>query len=303
MDRLLDLRPEQLVKAKGKTLLESIRAAEGRTVVSEMVCPMMPLLYDVTNGELAAAMGADILLLNFYDVYEPAIFGVKPKAGQSPIEALQDLTGRVIGINLEPVGVEAQVIGSKNDVSPGRKATRETARLAYEQGAAIVNLTGNPKTGVTNPAIRQAIEEIRCELGSDIGIIAGKMHGAGIKGETAENILSPDDVESFLSAGADIILAPAPGSVPGITTEYIQRLCNVVHGKGALLMTAIGTSQEGADISTIRAIALQSKMTGADLHHLGDAGYAGIALPENIMEYSIVIRGKRHTYRRMAMRV
>lgn len=51
---------------------------------------------------------------------------------------------------------------------------------------------------------------------------------------------------------------------------------------------------------TIRQIALNSKMIGADLHHIGDAGYHGIAIPENIMTYSITIRGKRHTYARMA---
>lgn len=65
-------------------------------------------------------------------------------------------------------------------------------------------------------------------------------------------------------------------------------------------MLTIGTSQEGADEGTIRQIALASKMAGADLYHIGDAGYHGIAIPENIMTYSIAIRGKRHTYIRMA---
>jgi hypothetical protein len=51
---------------------------------------------------------------------------------------------------------------------------------------------------------------------------------------------------------------------------------------------------------TIRQIALMSKMADADLYHIGDAGYHGIAIPENIMTYSIAIRGKRHTYIRMA---
>lgn len=69
---------------------------------------------------------------------------------------------------------------------------------------------------------------------------------------------------------------------------------------GALTITAIGTSQEGADIDTIRQLALMCKMTGTDIHHLGDAGYAGMSLPENIQAYSIAIRGIRHTYHRMA---
>ena len=45
------------------------------------------------------------------------------------------------------------------------------------------------------------------------------------------------------------------------------------------------------------------KMTGTDLHHLGDAGYGGMALPENILEYGKVIRGIRHTYHRMAVSI
>ena len=65
-------------------------------------------------------------------------------------------------------------------------------------------------------------------------------------------------------------------------------------------MTTVGTSQEGADEQTIREIALQAKMAGTDLHHIGDAGYPGIAVPENIISYSVAIRGRRHTYRRMA---
>ena len=53
--------------------------------------------------------------------------------------------------------------------------------------------------------------------------------------------------------------------------------------------------------ATIRQIALMCKMAGADIHHIGDSGYMGMALPENITAYSVAIRGKRHTYRRMAM--
>ena len=97
-----------------------------------------------------------------------------------------------------------------------------------------------------------------------------------------------------------MILMPAPGTVPGITTEYIRKLVSCAHGLGRLTLTAVGTSQEGADTATIREIALMCKMTGTDLHHLGDSGYVGMALPENILEYSKVIRGVRHTYHRMA---
>ncbi len=65
-------------------------------------------------------------------------------------------------------------------------------------------------------------------------------------------------------------------------------------------MNAIGTSQEGASVTVIEQLALWSKLTGADIHHIGDAGYSGIAVPENITAFSIALRGRRHTWKRMA---
>lgn len=61
------------------------------------------------------------------------------------------------------------------------------------------------------------------------------------------------------------------------------------------------SDQEGTDKGTVRQIALMSKTAGADIHHIGDAGYGGMAIPENIMALSIAIKGRRHTYRRMAL--
>ena len=302
-ERILDLRPEKLLKLQGNALVESIRMAEGRTILSEMVCPMMSMLYDVSNPELAAGVGADIVLLNLYDVYKPDVFGITPLQGESVIEAVKRLSGRVVGVNLEPVASDPVFMGEKEKLPLGRRATRENARLAYEQGAQLITITGNPKVGVDNQTIQHAIAEIRSELGNDIVIIAGKMHASGIKSEAAENIITEQTVEKFLSAGADIILVPAPGSVPGITVEFIKRICEYVHQHGALVMTTIGTSQEGADTQTIKNIALNCKMAGTDIHHIGDAGYAGFAIPENILAYSIAIRGRRHTFRRMAMRI
>ena len=119
-------------------------------------------------------------------------------------------------------------------------------------------------------------------------------------GESAENIITKHDIQEFVSAGADVILLPAPGTVPGITLEYVRDLVAYAHSLGVITMTAIGTSQEGADESTVRQIALMCKMCGTDLHHIGDSGYVGMALPENILAYSIAIRGKRHTYTRIA---
>ena len=48
---------------------------------------------------------------------------------------------------------------------------------------------------------------------------------------------------------------------------------------------------------------MMCKMAGTDIHHIGDTGYTGMALAENIMAYSIAVRGIRHTYHHMAISV
>jgi len=248
-------------------------------------------------------MGADILLLNMFDVQKPHIQGLPKTEPDLVIRKLKELTGRPIGINLEPV---EQVLSSEDPdenmwaMTSGRKATMENAAKAVALGVDFILLTGNPGIGVTNEAIEQTLKRYKQAFGDKIILAAGKMHASGILTEGAEKIITKEDISAFADAGADIILLPAPGTVPGITMEYVKELVNHAHSLGCLTITAIGTSQEGADIATIRQIALMCKMTGTDIHHLGDAGYGGMALPENIQAYSIAVRGIRHTYRRMA---
>ena len=221
------------------------------------------------------------------------------------VRELKRLTGRVVGINLEPCDLQA---AKSNDgtlwkMSGGRLATVENARRAAEMGVDLIVLTGNPGNGVSNELIVEALKAISAAVGDRVLLAAGKMHASGVAGEGGEKIMTPADAEAFMAAGADIILLPAPGTVPGITQEYAHRLIEVVHSRGKLALTAIGTSQEGADVATIRQIALMCKMAGADIHHIGDTGVPGMALPQNIMAYSIAIRGERHTYHKMAQSV
>ena len=309
--RILDATASDF-RAMGKTdLLESIRLAEGRTICAEVVCTTLPLIDGVTNAETAAACGADLITLNVYDVLHPLVMGYcKGKLPPQPdlaildrlpagigvtIREIKSLIGRPVGINLEPVPQERS-----SEQFLGRVATVENARRAAELGADYLVLTGNPGTGVSTETIAQATAEIAAAVGDRVIIIAGKMHGAGLG---AAGIVSAEAVEQFAAAGADVILVPAPGTTPGATLDTIKALVELAHSLGKLGLTAIGTSQEGADEDTVRRIALMSKMTGADILHIGDAGYGGIANPENIMAFSLAIRGRRHTYRRMAASV
>ena len=303
MKRILDCQSSDFRAMDRASLLAAIAGSEGRTIACETIGAIMPMLGDITNAEFVTAMGADILLLNMFDVQNPVIRGLPKCPPEETVHKLKELTGRPIGINLEPV---EQVLSSLDPeenmwaMTPGRKATLENARKAADMGVNFILLTGNPGVGVSNAAIVQTLALYRRELGDRLILAAGKMHASGILGEGAENIITKADIDAFAEAGADIILLPAPSIVPCITVECIRELVSYAHSLGCLTITAIGTSQEGADVATIRQIALMCKMTGTDIHHLGDAGYGGMALPENIQAYSIAIRGIRHTYRRMA---
>ena len=303
MKRMLDCQSSDFAKMTREELLYAIGHAEGRTIACETVCSIQPMLGDITNAEFAAAMGADLLLLNIFDVQKPFIRALPKTEPDNVIRKLKELTGRPVGINLEPV---EQVLSSLDPeenmwaMTDGRKATLENARKAADMGVNMILLTGNPGVGVTNAAIVQTLELYKKELGDRLILAAGKMHASGIVTEGAENIITKADIRAFAEAGADIILLPAPGTVPGISMEYARELISYSHSLGCLTITAIGTSQEGADVTTIRQIALMCKMAGTDIHHLGDSGYGGMALPENIQAYSIAIRGIRHTYHRMA---
>lgn len=300
--RLLDCTASELAAFGKKELLESLAGCEGRVMVSETIGITQPLLNDVTNAEYAAALGADVLLLNMFDVQQPVVQALPKVAPGETVRELKRLTGRVIGINLEPVD---PVLAASNDgtlwqMSAGRLATAENAVQAADMGVDLVLLTGNPGNGVANEAITAALREMKAAAGDRLILAAGKMHGAGILSQSGAAIMTLQDAQEFIDAGADIVLVPAPGTVPGITVEAVHELAGYAHSRGALLMTAIGTSQEGADTATIRQIALWCKMAGADLHHIGDTGVPGMALPQNILAYSIAIRGERHTYHRMA---
>jgi hypothetical protein len=299
MKRILNCVASDFEQMNGKQLLQSIKASEGRTVLSEIVSSSHPLYKEVSNLELAAAFGSDLLLLNLFDVHHPSVEGIAEK-GENIIKTIKELTGRPIGLNLEPVDLQVTPSENLDQLPEGRIASVESLKRVKELGFNFVCLTGNPKTGVSNSEIAKAIKRAKDILGDEIFIIAGKMHGAGVVGEEGESILNEDVIAQFIEAGADVILIPSPGTVPGITVEKANEWVKMVHQYRALAMLTIGTSQEGAEKETIQQIALQNKMVGADLHHIGDAGYSGIAIPENIITYSIAIRGKRHTYIRMA---
>ena len=299
--RYIDCSARELAAYHKKELLQSIADSEGRVLAAETIGTVTPMLVNITNAEFVTSLGADIIMLNIFDVDHPVINGLPEVAPEDTIHEVKRLTGRMVAINLEPAAVRNDGEKSVWSLTEGRRATVENAKKAADMGVDMIVLTGNPGVGVDNKAITKALADLNEAVGDRVILTAGKMHASGILSEAGEKILTKEDAETFIEAGADVLLLPAPGTVPGFTMEHAAELIKTAHEKGVLAMTTIGTSQEGADEETIRQIALMCKMAGADIHHIGDSGYMGMALPENITAYSVAIRGKRHTYRRMAM--
>lgn len=295
MKRLLNCTTSEMLSMNKDELKQSILASEGRTIMTETVVACPPLLGDLTNAELAVSFGSDMVLLNVFDCNNPHINGL-PETDE-PVKLLKKLVGRPVGCNLEPIDENAKMMENRLEISSGRHATKATFIKAKELGFDFICLTGNPGTGVSNASIENAIKLAKEYFGGMI--IAGKMHSSGID----EALVDLDSIERFIDAGADIILMPAVYTVPGLSEEEVTAACKLIKSKGALSLSSIGTSQEGSDEGTIRQIALVNKRCGIDIQHIGDAGWCGIALPENIMALSIAIRGKRWTYHKIASSV
>lgn len=302
--RLISANTSEILKMKAAELKQSIKASEGRVVLSEDVVLQGPAAGDITNAEVAAAFGADLILLNGMDVLNPMILGLydgefslanaKVHHDGKIINDLQHLVGRPVGVNLEPVDINADMLEDRLEIPEGRTSSRKTLAEVERLGFNFVVLTGNPGTGVTNEQIVKNIALAK-EIFSGL-VIAGKMHAAGVN----EPLVTPEVVQDFIDAGADVILVPAVGTVPEFTDAELSSIVKIAHQAGALVMSTIGTSQESSSTSYIENIAIRNKVCGVDIQHIGDAGYAGVAPVENIYALSKAIRGQRHTISRVA---
>ena len=285
--RFISSNASEILSMTAPELKQSIKASEGRVILSENVAFKESYIGDVTNAEIARSFGADLILLNGIDIFQPFVAGLDAK--EDFVQELHRLVGRPIGINLEPVDSQAQMAGERLIIDEGRQASLATIQRAEELGVDFICLTGNPGTGVTNQAIIDTIRVVK-ENFSGL-LIAGKMHASGVD-EPVEDL---EAIAQFIEAGVDIVLAPAVGSVPGFDEQDLKQIVRLAHQKGALVMSAIGTSQESADEDIVKQMAIRNKICGVDIQHIGDSGYGCLAPVENIFAMSKALRGQRHT--------
>ena len=285
--RFISSNASEILNMTAPELKQSIKASEGRVILSENVAFKESYIGDVTNAEIARSFGADLILLNGIDIFQPFVAGLDAK--EDFVQELHRLVGRPIGINLEPVDSQAQMAGERLIIDEGRQASLATIQRAEELGVDFICLTGNPGTGVTNQAIIDTIRVVK-ENFSGL-LIAGKMHASGVD----EPVADLEAIAQFIEAGVDIVLAPAVGSVPGFDEQDLKQIVRRAHQKGALVMSAIGTSQESADEDIVKQMAIRNKICGVDIQHIGDSGYGCLAPVENIFAMSKALRGQRHT--------
>ncbi|MBJ6746365.1 haloacid dehalogenase-like hydrolase [Streptococcus sp. 121] len=295
MKRLLSTYASDIAAMSPQDLKRSIRASEGRIVMGETVVTAAPLIAGVSNAEMMAAFSCDLLVLNELDVFKPEIVGFYDCP--NPIAELKRLTGRPIGINLEPVDGSQELLENQVDLPAGRLVSPQSLQQAQELGVDFIMLTGNPATGVSLAAISEAIALTKQHFSGLV--FAGKMHGAGL----GEAVVDASALLDFVRLGADGILVPAVGTVPGVREDQLAPIVDQVKAQGALVISTIGTSQESADSQTVRDFALSNKRVGSDIHHIGDGSYGRMPDPENILALSLAVRGKRHTYFKMGQSV
>lgn len=302
--RLIDCTFDEMQELNAIQLKESILRSEGRVICGQTNTLCLPHITGATNMEMVAAMGSDMIMVNTYHLkdnsYNVGLCGLT-------FERIKELTRNLVGIYLEcPHNIDDNNLSeSRKEYFAGRIATMENIEKALDIGANFIVLGGNPGMGTTLDVVIEATKKVKEIVGNRCLIMAGKWEDGvdeKVLGDPLADYDTKDIIKQLVEAGADVITFPAPGSRHGITVEIIRELVEYTHRLDAVALCFLDSSVEGADEDSIRLISLWMKQTGADIHTIGDAGYPGMPIPENIYTMSMAIRGRRFTFQRIAGR-
>jgi len=302
--RLISASGDEILKMSSMDLKESIFKSEGRVVMGQhLLFAGEGLVRGVTNSELMFAFGADMVMLNTFDLdnldNNPGLCGLS-------FQELKKKCRRPIGIYLG-----CPRAGSEDGVKKalyrreGMLASDDHVQKCIDLGADFIVLGGNPGSGTSIRDVVETTKRIKSKFKDQIFVFAGKWEDGineKVLGDPLADYDAKEVIRELIDAGADCIDLPAPGSRHGISVDMIRELVEFVHRykPGTLKMTFLNSSVECADPDTIRLIALKMKETGADIHAIGDGGFSGCTSPENIHQLSVSLKGRQYTYFRMA---
>ena len=317
--RLVSSTRSQILRMTAAELKSSIRASEGRVVLAQAHVSIPSMISNVMGVEILQAFGADMIFLNGYSL-DPEQTNIGLVAEEFDEEAgdyrpktyrardLRRLINVPLGVYLEcGAGDDASTsTTSKAQVKADRVASPENLQRVLDEGFDFIVLGGNPGTRTRIETIIENTRLAKQILGDRVLIMAGKWEDGvyeKVLGDPLARLDSKDVATQLLEAGADVITMPMPGGRPGITPDNIRELIEHIHrtDEDALALTFLDSSVEGSDVDTVRQITLMSRVAGADIHAIGDAGLGGIAVPEDLMQLSMTVKGRRLTWLRLAI--
>lgn len=317
--RLISSSRSEIHQMSAIQLKESIRASEGRTLLCQNFVGQS-LCEGTTNAEISQAFGADMIFFNGYSMdesyHQDGLMVEEWDKSKNDyvtkeyrLKDMKKLIDVPLGIYLEcGLGDDKETSTSpeKENVRADRIASEENLKKAVAEGCDFVVLAGNPGTRTSFDSIVQATKRAKSIVKDEMLLFAGKWED-GVHEKVIGDPQVPMEthkkfVKDLIDAGADVICVPMPGCRPGINVEDMREIVTFVHTyqPSTLVMSFLDCSVEGADNQTIRQCTLWSKMTGADIHAIGDAGLSGMSSPEGIYTMSIALKGRRLTFRRLA---
>lgn len=317
--RLVSSTRSQLLRMSRIELKASIRASEGRVILAQAHVGLPSMITNLMGVEIVQAFGADMIFLNGYsldpDVENPGLvaeeFDEETGDYRRKVYRARDLRRLLnvpLGVYLEcGAGDDAATsTTTRSQVRTDRVASESNFARVLEEGFDFVVLGGNPGTQTMIETVIEATARARAAFGDQVLIMAGKWEDGvheKVLGDPLARLDSTDAARQLLEAGADVITMPMPGGRPGITPDHIRIVIEAIHRHDpeALALTFLDSSVEGSDEDTIRHITVLSRMTGADIHAIGDAGLGGIAVPEDLHQMSLTVKGRRLTWLRMGM--
>ncbi|MCF0105475.1 MAG: hypothetical protein HUJ53_01800 [Holdemanella sp.] len=302
--RLISCSKSDFEKMSPMELKESILKSEGRVVCGQhLLFASEGLVRGITNTEVMFSWGADMVLLNTMDIDH--LENNKGLQGLT-YQELKARCNRPIGVYLGCPKAGSEDGGKKALYRrEGMVCTPAHVEKLVEWGVDFIVLGGNPGSGTSIKDIIECTRWVKEKYGDKLFVWSGKWED-GIKEKVLGDPLADYDakevIKQLIDAGADCINLPCPGSRASITVSDIRDLVTYVHSykPGTLAMCFLNSSLEGADPDTVRLCALKMKETGADIHAIGDGGFAGCTCPENIFQLSVSLKGKPYTYFRMA---